>query len=233
MRIRMPTFAACTAACIALLTVVALQAPAVSTGLRCEPDPRGRALELPPIDLGVMPPRAFVSGDDRWPIWARWALMALITLAVLHGMRRLLQHLIRRAPATTVARTAAAAGAPVEANARILHSGLAAAIALLDSDRPPGNAVVQAWQSLEDAASAAGLSRRPAETSSEFTARILYRSHRSAAPIAVLLSLYQRVRFGEHEPTPADTAAARDALTLLVSLWQNDMPERRAPTVTV
>jgi hypothetical protein len=221
---------------MALLTVVALQAPAVSTGLRYEPGPRGRALELPPIDLGVMPPLEFVSGDDRWPIWARWALMALITLitlAMLHGMRRLLQHLMRRAPATTVARTAAAAGAPVEANARILHSGLAAAIALLDSDRPPGNAVVQAWQSLEDAASAAGLSRRPAETSSEFTARILYRSHRSAAPIVVLLSLYQRVRFGEHEPTPADTAAARDALTLLVSLWQNDMPERRAPTVTV
>jgi hypothetical protein len=221
---------------MALLTVVALQAPAVSTGLRYEPGPRGRALELPPIDLGVMPPLEFVSGDDRWPIWARWALMALITLitlAMLHGMRRLLQHLMRRAPATTVARTAAAAGAPVEANARILHSGLAAAIALLDSDRPPGNAVVQAWQSLEDAASAAGLARRPAETSSEFTARILYRSHRSAAPIAVLLSLYQRVRFGEHEPTPADTAAARDALTLLVSLWQSDMPERRAPTVTV
>ena len=233
MRIRMPTFAACTAASIALLVVVALQAPAVSTGLRWEPGPRGRALELPPINPRVMPPLEFASGGERWLGRASWALMALITLAVLRGLHRLLPHLMRRVPATTAARTATDAEASTEPNARILQSGLAAAIALLDSHRPPGSAVVQAWQSLEDAASVAGLSRRPAETTSEFTSRILNRSRRSAAPIAVLLSLYQRVRFGEHEPTPADTAAARDALTLLVSLWQIDMPERRTPKVTV
>ena len=128
----------------------------------------------------------------------------------------------------TLARVGADAGMPTEANATIVQSGLVAAIELLASDRPPGNAVVQAWQALEDAAAAAGLTRRPAETASEFTARILYRSRRSAEPISVLLTLYQRVRFGEHEPSADEIIAARESLAVLFELWQADLPERRA-----
>ena len=58
--------------------------------------------------------------------------------------------------------------------------------------------------------------------------RLLYRSRRSAEPITVLLSLYQRVRFGHHAPTTDEIAAARNALAILLDLWQADFPERRS-----
>jgi hypothetical protein len=90
---------------------------------------------------------------------------------------------------------------------------------------------VRAWQGLEDAAAAAGVTRRPAETTSEFTARILYRSRDSAEPIDVLLALYQRVRFGGHSPDASEIVAARDSLAALVDLWRTDLPERRPATV--
>jgi hypothetical protein len=228
----MPTLAACTAAGLALVVAVGLQAPAVSTGLRWEPAPRTRKfieLQLEPLELIPLAARD-LGPDTSWPSWVRWAVAALVTLAILMAVARWIRHRMRRAAEITVARTGAAAGSPSEADARIVRSGLAAALEILHSDRSSSDAVVQAWQGLEDAAAAAGLDRRPAETASEFTARILYRSRGSAAPIAVLLSLYQRVRFGHHAPSAAEITAARDSLATLVDLWQSDLPERRAST---
>jgi len=226
----MPTLTACAAACLALLVAVGLQAPAVSGGLRWRPGPRSRTLDLFEVDLGEgieLPdfgPRA-----DSWPPWVTWVLAALVGLIILAALLRFLRRRMRRAPASNVARMGADSGMSSEADARILQSGLAAAIDILTAEhREPGDAVVQAWQGLQDAAAAAGVIRRPAETASEFTARILYRSRRSAGPIAAFLSLYQRVRFGEHTPTADEIAAARDALTTLVNLWQSDFPERRS-----
>ena len=225
--LRMPTLAACSAACLALLVAVGLQQPAVSVGLRWKPGPRSPGLEFIPLDPTDMPAFDFNgTGRDSWPSWITWTLLVLAVLTILITVFRWYLA-IRRTPATRAARIGADVSGPIEVDARILQSGLAAAIELLDSDRPPGNAVVQAWQGLEDAAAAAGLTRHPAETASEYTARILYRSRRSADPIAVLLSLYQRVRFGEHEPTAGEIAIARNALALLVELWQADLPERR------
>jgi hypothetical protein len=223
----MPTLAACAAASLALLVAVGLQAPAVSVGLRWVPGPRSRTLDLKPLDLSWdMKMAGDGQGDDRWLSRLLWVLAALATAALLFALVRWLLRLTRR-PATTVARTGADGQAPTEAEARILRSGLAAAIEILSSERDLGNAVVQAWQGLQDAAAEAGLTRRPAETASEFTARILYRSRGSAAPIAVLLSLYQRVRFGEHTPSAAEITAARESLAVLVELWQTDLSERR------
>jgi hypothetical protein len=221
----MPTLVACAAAGLALVVVVGLQAPAVSVGLRWVPRQRSRTLELEPLELSWdMQLAANGQGDSRWTAWLIWALAALVTAALLFALVR---WLLRRPPATTVARTGADTQAASEAEARILRSGLAAAIEILAVERDLGNAVVQAWQGLQDAAAEAGLTRRPAETASEFTARILYRSRGSAAPIAVLLSLYQRVRFGEHTPTAAEITAARESLAVLVELWQSDLSERR------
>lgn len=223
----MPTLVSCAAACLVLVVAVGRQAPAVSVGLRWHPGPRSPTLKLIPVDVGEMPEVVFKGVELGWPSWASWVLATLVALVILVGVLLWVRSNRRRAPVVNVARTGADSGASGEADARILQSGLVAAIEILTSNREPGNAVVQAWQGLQDAAAVAGVTRRPAETASEFTARILYRSRRSAEPIAVLLSLYQRVRFGEHSPTAHEIAAARDSLAVLVDLWQADFRERR------
>ncbi len=224
----MPTVLACAVACLALVVTVGLQTPASTVGLRWTPGPRSRTLELIPVE----PFEAIVlfgdrQSDDRWRTWLAYALAVLIVAAILFGVLRWLRHNSRRAPVTHIARTGADSRAPTEAEARILHAGLVAAIDVLTAERDPGNAVVKAWQGLQDAAASAGVNRRPAETASEFTARILHRSRGSAAPISVLLSLYQRVRFGEHSPSAQEIADAQNALAVLVSIWRADFPVRR------
>lgn len=228
----MPTLVACTVASLALLIAVGLQSPAASVGLRWKPAPRFRPpdIEIKPFEMsGDLP---VFQTDNTWLIRAAAGAAALVLFALLVLFVRWLRHRTRRPPRTHVTRLGVDSGAVSEADAQILQSGLAAAIEILSSaDRDLSNAVVQAWQGLQDAAATAGLHRRPAETASEFTARILYRSRRSAEPIAVLLSLYQRVRFGEHTPTADEIAAARQSLDVLVGLWQADFPRRRATTV--
>lgn len=232
---QMPTLIATAVACVALVLAVGLQAPAVSVGLRWTPEPRfgRRPNEIEPFDFNGPDPLLHLT--IGWPTWATRTLSALVALALLIALIRWLVRYTRRAPRTNLSRLGADTGVLTEANAQILQSGLAAAMQILaadDADRDLGNAVVQAWQGLQDAAAAAGLHRRPAETASEFTARILYRSRGSAEPIAVLLSLYERVRFGEHYPTSAEITVARHSLDVLVGLWQADFPKRRSPTVS-
>jgi hypothetical protein len=231
-RLAFPTLAICAAAGLALVVAVGLQAPAASVGLRWQQTQRGQELlEFPPLSFGGSLPLAGEQQANGWPAWLTWALAVIVALAILFAfarvIRHLIRHLMRRAPLVNVVGTGADAGAPSEADAKIVMSGLASALQILNSERSSSNAVVQAWQGLEDATAAAGLKRRPAETASEFTVRILYRSRGSAEPIAVLLSLYQRVRFGHHAPIADEIAAARSALATLLDLWQADLPERR------
>ncbi len=66
------------------------------------------------------------------------------------------------------------------------------------------DAVIQCWVLLEAAAADAGLGRRPAETASELTVRVLERAAVPTAAIGRLLWLYRTARFSPH-PLP-DTA---------------------------
>lgn len=223
-----PTFVACGAAALVLVAVVGLQQSARSVGLRWTPKPRVlSSRQLEPIDLSI----GYVAGgqgDERWSSVVALALAVLLTLTLLFAAVRWLRRILRRRTSTiTVMGVSAHSNVSLETRIEIVQAGLAAALQILNSNRPSSDAVVQAWQGLQDAAAAAGLERRPAETASEFTARILYRSRGSSAPISVLLSLYQRVRFGHLVPAEADIAAARDALATLVDLWKVDFPERR------
>lgn len=229
----MRTLVACTVACLALVISVGLQAPAVSVGLRWTPAPRFRPRDIPIEPLDGNGPDPLLHLSIGWPTWATRTLAALVALALLFALAHWIYRLTRRPPRTNIVRLGADTGVLTEANAQILQSGLAAAIQILSAhsaDRDLGDAVVQAWQGLQDAAASAGLHRRPAETASEFTARILYRSRGSAEPIGVLLSLYQRVRFGEHSPNTDDIVAARHSLVVLVGLWNADFPKRRPIT---
>lgn len=228
-RLPLPTLVASTLASLALVLVVGLQAPAVSVGLRWTPPERARGPVLPKLSLGdpILNLNVYIEQDESGLAKIIVVLAILITLAILVALAFWLLRITRRPPAINVTALGADSGMPSEADAKIVKSGLAAALHIINSEQHAGNAVVRAWQGLEDAAATAGLQRRAAETASEFTARILYRSARSAESIAVLLSLYQRVRFGHHAPTAAEIAAARDSLATLVELWQADFPERK------
>jgi hypothetical protein len=225
----MQTLAACAVAGLVLVVAVGFQAPAHSVGLRWRL-PRSARRSLEAIEIDAPSPRelpGFAEPELGWLGRLGWILAALIAFGMLVWVVRRILRIMRPPPAITVAGVGSDSGAAGEPDAKKLQSGLAAALQVLTSERDPGNAVVRAWQGLQDAAAAAGLDRRPAETTSEFTARILYRSRQSAGAIDVLQSLYQRVRFGDHFPDAGEIAAARDSLAALVELWRTDLPERR------
>lgn len=79
----------------------------------------------------------------------------------------------------------------------------------------PRNAIVECWVLLEDAVAAAGPGRRPAETSAEFTARVI--GEHSVDPVAIdrLAELYREARFSRHELVERHRAEAIGALDAL------------------
>src|SRR5688572_23272942 len=79
----------------------------------------------------------------------------------------------------------------------------------------PGNAIVECWHRFETQAAAAGLSRRPWETSSEFTLRLLDLAAADHRAVSRLAELYREARFSEHPMTEAHRAAAREALAVI------------------
>ncbi len=79
----------------------------------------------------------------------------------------------------------------------------------------PRNAIVECWLRLEALVADAGLDRQPADTSTEFTMRILSRYAVDAAAIAGLADLYREARFSTHEMDESDRTAAIVALDAL------------------
>ncbi len=79
----------------------------------------------------------------------------------------------------------------------------------------PRNGVVQCWHRFEQQAAAAGLARRPAETSAEFTLRMLDLVDADAHAVGVLADLYREARFSRHElgeDARAEAVAALDVV---------------------
>ncbi len=76
----------------------------------------------------------------------------------------------------------------------------------------PRNAIVACWLRLEDLIASAGHDRHPADTSEEFTARILSRFAVDAAAVDHLASLYREARFSSHQMGEPQREAAIRAL---------------------
>jgi hypothetical protein len=74
------------------------------------------------------------------------------------------------------------------------------------------NGIVACWVLLEETASEVGVSRRPAETSTEFVVRFLHTLDVDPRPVAALSALYQEARFSTHDLP--DDARARAELAL-------------------
>lgn len=79
----------------------------------------------------------------------------------------------------------------------------------------PSNAIVACWVDLEHAVAAAGVERRPSETSAELTIRVLDALDVDRSALRALGALYREARFSAHPLTEQERASARDALAAL------------------
>jgi hypothetical protein len=142
-------------------------------------------------------------------------LLVVLLRALLQGLTRL-----RRRPRTPPLEGGAAVEAAETVDAPAVRRGIRAAIAVLAEEREPGDAVVQAWLGVQQTAEESGLARSAAETPTEFAVRVLARSSADERAVRTLLALYLRARFDDAPVTPADAAAAREALTAIGDSWR-------------
>ena len=171
---------------------------------------------LPIIDPGLFepgeaPPRRSL-GDLRWPgVVARILLVAAaVALAwwLLMKLRSLLP--ARRPPEGPIPSVEAGEDLP---DVPALVDAVTAAQRLLTEVTDPTNAVIAAWLALEDAASEAGVTRRPSQTPSEFTVAVLAGTDADPHHTGGLLALYHRARFSRHPIEQADVDTAAHHLT--------------------
>jgi hypothetical protein len=101
---------------------------------------------------------------------------------------------------------------PPDAIAREILSDAAAQRQVLLEGGTPRNAVVECWHRFETHGAAAGIERRPWETSSEYTLRVLDLVEAYQPAVARLGELYREARFSEHELTEDDRQEALRAL---------------------
>lgn len=79
----------------------------------------------------------------------------------------------------------------------------------------PRNAIVECWHRFEEQAGLAGVRRRPWETSSEFTLRVLDRLSADTSAVTTLAALYRDARHSRHEITEANRATALEVLDVI------------------
>ena len=103
--------------------------------------------------------------------------------------------------------------APAVVRREILHDAEAQRLVLLAG--APGNAIVECWDRFETQAAAAGLARRPWETSSEFTLRVLELVAADDRAVSRLATLYREARFSRHAMTEAHRTEAVAALAVI------------------
>lgn len=91
---------------------------------------------------------------------------------------------------------------PVGDRELLLEATGEAARARVLAEGDPRNAVVACWVALEDAAERGGMLRDPAETSAEFTRRVLATWSVDEPTLDELAALYREARFSRREITP-------------------------------
>lgn len=158
------------------------------------------------------------AGDRPW--LRRLAL--LLEIAALLGVLYLLYRGGRRARETWDARRRPAAE-PGEIDFDVLGEAQRALSEQMGRDADhqrdlllgagsPRNAIVECWHRFEQQAADAGLARRPWETSSEFSLRMLDLVEADPHAVAVLAAYYREARFSEHEVGEDARAGALAAL---------------------
>jgi hypothetical protein len=163
--------------------------------------------ELPDLgDLIANEPTTNTSWLSR--VFAVVGLMVLLALAyvVVSTWWRVWRERDRASVATAASLTAldATVGGDVELDEVALFDALA--------HGEPRNAIVACWLQLEDDVAAAGWPRHVAETSAEYTARVLAAAGLDRMAATTLADLYREARFSTHPLGEADRSRAAIAL---------------------
>lgn len=218
----------------ALVVIGAVAAVILTALLAVTPrPPLVEVIEGPPVTVSVGPPPAGptptelselpadplpevepIPIPDWLPLLIRLVVIAVVVGLLIHLARRVIQ--ARRA---TRRRTAEAPGGDAVEVAEIDEDELAdtveATVAQLRRGIAVESAVVECWLRLERLAADSGITRRPAQTSEEFTVDVLSRTRVDETAIASLGSLYRQALFSTHALTDADRDRAIDCLELL------------------
>ena len=136
------------------------------------------------------------------------ALLLLVVVALSWAWR----HRWRRPPAR-----AELDAVPLPEAARVagaLEDDAARQLAALE-EGDARNGVVRCWLRLEEVIADAGLPRDPAETSTEFTLRVLHVLDLDPRSVAALARLYREARFSEHRLDESVRTEARTHLERL------------------
>lgn len=106
-----------------------------------------------------------------------------------------------------------------EATRRHLRGGLDEALRLVQQLSDPTEAIVAAWLALQEAAAMIGTPRGPADTPTEFTAKVLAYTPADRIAVGALLQLYHRARFSTGGVGADARASARRCLSDLADSW--------------
>lgn len=147
------------------------------------------------------------------------ALLVVVVRAVLRAWRE--RPLRRRDAATVASEVEGIESIPaVDSVAGVMRRGIAGALATLDERVSAPDAIIAAWIGLEESAADAGITRAASETPGEFVVRIITLRPGVADEAAVLLRLYESVRFGTRLADEGDRASARRALRRVEEVWR-------------
>ena len=128
-----------------------------------------------------------------WWVLGGIALTLLLAVVVVLAIRVIRRR--RRAAPPESARTAP--GRALLTDRRAAHQ------ARMLREGSPREAIIATWLDLERLVAAAGVPRRPSETSSELVVRVLDDREVPAAALTDLAALFREARFSTHEPTEA------------------------------
>ena len=192
--------------------------------------PEYQPREVPPLPSGTpgTPAPLEDSGVGSLVVPVLWAALVLALLAVLYWVWRVAPRPPAKQGAATPTGGLASGGAGPDAPA--VRQGVREAQELLDTVADPTDAVLAAWVALEDAAARSGVPRRPADTPTELTSRVLAATEADEDAVTTLLALYHRARFSRVGVGPEAVVEARRCLGDLGRSWSRFSAADAGPT---
>lgn len=206
---------AAAAASVALVVVTGLVVALVAWAAASGPDrvlisgvpARTGGTPTPSEPVGHVPvvePRG-VPGDHPWLTWLAVLVELALAAAALALVLWLLARLVRGVALAWRRRVGRPGPAEVAFDLLDERARLSRALAVDAADQRdaleegvPRNAIVACWHRFEQQAGLAGVHRRPAETSAEFTLRVLDLVDADPAAVTTLAGLYREARFSRH-----------------------------------
>ncbi len=152
------------------------------------------------------------------PAWVGWVVSALCAAGVIAVVGTLMWLLFRDRLAARKTPSALELSAPptIEETRQQVRAALEEGLAELDdASADPRRTVIACWVRLEGAAAAAGVERKPGDTSTDLVRRLLATHLVSGAVLAAFAEVYREARFATHAVDVVARDQARAALSRL------------------